>query len=207
MSAAAALERGLAALDLALAPEAQAKLIEYLALIEKWNRVYNLTAVREPGQMLAHHVLDSLSVAPHLKGASLADVGSGAGLPGIPLALARPGLAVTLIESNHKKATFLKQAAIELALTNVEVVNARVEASDTASRFEVVISRAFSDLPEFVALAGRLCVEGGVLAAMKGVYPYEELAQLPAPYHVREVVPLTVPGLDAERHLVLIERG
>jgi len=207
MSAAAALERGLEALGLPLAGDAQGKLLEYLALIEKWNRVYNLTAVREPAQMLAHHLLDSLSVAPHLKGAALADVGSGAGLPGIPLALARPDIAVTLIESNHKKSAFLKQAAIELALPNVEIVNARVEACDKASRFDVVISRAFSDLPEFVALAGRLCAEGGVLAAMKGVYPYEELAQLPEAYRVREVVPLTVPGLGAERHLVLIERS
>jgi 16S rRNA (guanine527-N7)-methyltransferase len=114
---------------------------------------------------------------------------------------------VTLVESSHKKAAFLKQAVIELALGNVEVLNARVEALDTASRFETVISRAFSDLPEFVTLAGGLCTEDGVLAAMKGVYPYEELAQVPAPYRVRGVVPLTGPGLDAERHLVLIERG
>ena len=206
MSPAAGLERGVKALGLPLAPEAQAKLVDYLALIDKWNRVYNLTAVREPEQMIAHHLLDSLAVAPHLTGTSLADVGSGAGLPGIPLALARPQLAVTLIESSHKKAAFLKQAAIELGLGNVEVVNSRVEACDAARRFDVVISRAFSDLPEFVALAGRLCAEGGVLAAMKGVHPYEELAQLPAPYRVRTVVPLTVPGLDAERHLVLIER-
>ena len=207
MSAAAALERGLRALDLALAPDAQAKLLDYLALIAKWNRVYNLTAVREQDQMLGHHLLDSLAVAPHLAGTSIADVGSGAGLPGIPLALARPDVAVTLIESSHKKSAFLKQAAIELALENVEVVNARVEAWDAAPRFDVVISRAFSDLPEFVALAGRLCADGGVLAAMKGVHPYEEIAQLPAPYRVREVVALTVPGLDAERHLVLIERN
>ena len=157
--------------------------------------------------MLGHHLLDSLAVAPHLAGASLADVGSGAGLPGIPLALARPDVAVTLIESSHKKATFLRQAAIELALENVEVVNERVEAWAAAPRFAVVISRAFSDLPEFVALAGRLCADGGVLAAMKGVHPYEEIAQLPAPYRVRGVVALTVPGLDAERHLVLIERN
>lgn len=207
MSLGSELERGVAALDVALAPAAQQKLLAYLALIDKWNRVYNLTAVREPGQMVSHHLLDSLAVAPHLSGASLADVGSGAGLPGIPLALARPDTAVTLIESSHKKAAFLKQAAIELALDNVEVVNARVEAWDALRRFDVVISRAFSDLPEFVALAGRLCAEGGVLAAMKGVHPYEELEQLPAPYCTRAVIPLAVPGLGAERHLVLIERS
>lgn len=207
MSGAGRLEAGLTALGLPLAREAQGKLIDYLALVEKWNRVYNLTAVREPEQMLAHHLLDSLSVAPHLTGACLADVGSGAGLPGIPLALARPQMAVSLVESNHKKAAFLRQAVIELGLRNVEVVNARVEAWDTASRFDVVISRAFSDLAEFVALAGRLCAQGGVMAAMKGVYPYEELAQVPAPFRVREVAKLTVPGLEAERHLVLIEQG
>lgn len=205
MSPANGLEEGLEALHLALAPGVQGKLLDYLALIEKWNRVYNLTAVREPGQMLAHHLLDSLAVAPHLEGARLADVGSGAGLPGIPLALARPQLAVTLIESSHKKAAFLRQAAIELGLENVEVVNARVETWEAPRRFDIVISRAFSDLPEFVALAGRLCAGGGVLAAMKGVHPFEELAQLPTPYRTRAVIPLTVPGLDAERHLVLID--
>ncbi len=206
MSAAAGLERGLQALELPLASDTQAKFLDYLALIDKWNRVYNLTAVRDRGQMLTHHLLDSLAVARYVAGATLADVGSGAGLPGIPLAIARPQMSVTLIESNHKKAAFLKQAAIELALANVEVVNARVEAWESPQRFDVVISRAFSDLPEFVALAGRLCAAGGVLAAMKGVHPYEELAQLPAPYRVRAVIPLTIPGLDAERHLVLIER-
>jgi 16S rRNA (guanine527-N7)-methyltransferase len=207
MSLATGLERGVRALGLELAPAAQAKLLEYLALIDKWNRVYNLTAVRDRQQMLVQHLLDSLAVVPHFNGASLADVGSGAGLPGIPIALARPQIVVTLIEASHKKAAFLKQAAIELALANVEVVNARVETLDAAQRFDVVISRAFSDLPEFVALAGGLCAENGVLAAMKGVYPHEELAQLPAPYRVRATVPLAVPGIDGERHLVLVERG
>ena len=207
MSLAAGLERGVSALALELAPTAQAKLLEYLALMDKWNRVYNLTAVRSRDQMLVHHLFDSLAVVPHLAGAALADVGSGAGLPGIPIALARPDMAVTLIEASHKKAAFLKQAAIELGLANVEVVNARVETWGAAQGFDVVISRAFSDLPEFVALAGRLCAEGGVLAAMKGVYPHEELAQLPAPYRVRAVVPLSVPGFEGERHVVFVERS
>lgn len=206
MSLAQALDDGLAALRLPLPAEAQAKLLEYLALIDKWNRVYNLTAVREREKMLSHHVLDSLAVAPHLTGTTLLDVGSGAGLPGIPLALARPEASVTLLEANHKKATFLKQAAIELDLANVEVVNARVEAWETARRHDVVISRAFSDLAEYVGLAGRHCAEGGVLAAMKGVHPYEELAQLRPPYRASAVIPLNVPGLNAERHLVLVER-
>lgn len=206
MSLAQPLVDGLQALNLQLPDAAQAKLLEFLALVDKWNRVYNLTAVREREKMLAHHVLDSLAVAPHLTGATLLDVGSGAGLPGIPLALARPQTSVTLLEANHKKATFLKQAAIELGLANVEVVNARVESWEAPRRHDVVISRAFSDLAEFVGLAGRHCAEGGVLAAMKGVHPYEELAQLPAPYRASAVIPLTVPGLHAERHLVLVQR-
>ena len=206
MSLAQALGDGLHALKLELPDAAQAKLLEFLALVDKWNRVYNLTAVREREKMLAHHVLDSLAVAPHLTGSTLLDVGSGAGLPGIPLALARPQASVTLLEANHKKATFLKQAAIELDLANVEVVNKRVEAWEAPRRHDVVISRAFSDLAEFVGLAGRHCAEGGMLAAMKGVHPYEELAQLPPAYRASAVIPLTVPGLAAERHLVLVQR-
>ena len=200
-----ALASGLDALHLPLGSEAQQKLLDYLALIEKWNRVYNLTAVREPRQMLTQHVLDSLAVAPHVTGERFVDVGSGAGLPGIPLALAMPRTHVTLVESSHKKSTFLNQALIELGLKNVEVVNARVESWDTPVRFEVVISRALSDLAEFVKLAGHVCAKGGVLAAMKGVYPFEELAQLPDGYRLNKVIPLSVPGVAAERHLVLVE--
>jgi len=206
MSLAAELSQGLDALHLPLSQDTQAKLLAYVELVDKWNRVYNLTAVRERGKMLAHHVFDSLAVAPHLSGAALLDVGSGAGLPGIPLALACPQMAVTLLEANHKKSAFLRQAAIELALSNVDIVNARVERWNAPRGYDVVISRAFSDLAEFVTLAGSLCTEQGTLAAMKGVHPYEEIAQLPAAYKVTGVIPLTVPGLDAERHLVLIQR-
>lgn len=207
MSLAAGLAEGLERLDLPLPPETRVKLLEYMALVTKWNRVYNLTAVREPEKMLAHHVLDSLAVAPHLTANTILDVGSGAGLPGIPLALARPHSAVTLLEASHKKSAFLQQAAIELALDNVDVVNARVETWDTPNHYDVVISRAFSDLAEFVSLAGRRCAGSGVLAAMKGVHPYEELAQLPASHRVQAIVRLNVPGLSAERHLVLVERA
>jgi 16S rRNA (guanine527-N7)-methyltransferase len=207
MSAASALAAGLGALGLTLDADAQQRLLAYLRLVEKWNRVYNLTAVRDTDQMVPQHLLDSLAVAPHLRGESLLDVGSGAGLPGLPLAIARPAMAVTLIEASHKKSAFLKQVAIELALPNLEVVNARVEAWEAPRAYDVVISRAFSDLAEFAALAGRHVAPGGVLAAMKGVYPYEELAQLPSPYRMTAALPLQVPGLPAERHLVLMERA
>ena len=207
MSAASALDAGLGALGLTLAADARQRLLAYLRLVEKWNRVYNLTAVRDTDQMVPQHLLDSLAVAPHLRGESRLDVGSGAGLPGLPLAIARPAMAVTLIEASHKKSAFLKQVAIELALPNLEVVNARVVAWEAPRAYDVVISRAFSDLAEFAALAGRHVAPGGVLAAMKGVYPYEELAQLPSPYRMTAALPLQVPGLPAERHLVLMERA
>ena len=201
------LAQGLQQLGLDLDTAGQQKLLDYLALIEKWNRVYNLTAVRDPAKMLANHVLDSLAVVPHVAGSAIADVGSGAGLPGIPLALARPSSRVTLIESNQKKSTFLAQAVLELRLANVDVAATRVEGYERPASFDCVISRAFSDLGEFVSLAGRLCKPDSVLAAMKGVYPYEELAQLPAGFRLRKVIALEVPQLDAERHLVLIERA
>jgi 16S rRNA (guanine527-N7)-methyltransferase len=206
MTVVSGLADGLESLGLALAAPTRDRLLVYLALIEKWNRVYNLTAIREPDKMLVHHLFDSLAVAPHLAGDSILDVGSGAGLPGIPLALAKPEASVTLLEANHKKSAFLRQAAIELALQNVEVVNARVENWEAPRRYDVVISRAFSDLAEFVGLAGRLCEDGGVLAAMKGVHPHEELAHLPAGFRVKDILALRVPGLEAERHLILIER-
>lgn len=205
MNLAGKLARGIAALDLPLTAEIQRKLLDYIALIAKWNRVHNLTAVRDSAQMVGNHLLDCLAVIPHLKPGSVADVGSGAGLPGIPLALARPQHAVSLIDSNHKKAAFLRQAVIELGLDNAQVVCERVETWQSPRTYDVVISRAFSDLPEFVQLAGRLCASDGTLAAMKGVYPYEELAQLPQTFKLRSIIPLEVPGLRAERHLVLLE--
>lgn len=205
MSLAADLADGIATLGLSLPAEAQQKLLDYLALLEKWNATYNLTAVRERQGMLTHHLMDSLAVIPHVHGASWLDVGSGAGLPGIPLALACADSTVTLVESSHKKAAFLRQAALELGLRNVSVACNRVEHWQARRRFDVVISRALSDLPRFLALAGRLCDANGVLAAMKGAYPREELARLPPRFRLKGVVPLAVPGLGAERHLVLIQ--
>ena len=198
------LARGIAELGLDIAADVQAKLNAYLALIAKWNRVHNLTAVRDSVKMVHAHALDCLAIVPHVRATSVLDVGSGAGLPGIPLALVWPHARVVLLDSNHKKAAFLRQAAIELALKNVEVVCERVEAWQPPQKFDLVISRAFSDLPEFLKLAGRLCSDDGVVAAMKGVYPDEELAQLPVTFKLKNTVPLKVPGLSAERHLVLL---
>ncbi len=205
MSLAAKLAQGIAQLELTLPPQTERRLLDYLALLGKWNKVYNLTAVRETPRMVSYHLLDCLAVAPHVPAETLLDVGSGAGLPGIPLALALPRAQVTLLDSSHKKAAFLRQAAIELKLDNVEVVCERAEAWQPARRYELVISRAFSEVSEFAALAGRFVARGGTLAAMKGVYPHEELEQLPAAYRLKQVVPLEVPGVRGARHLVLIE--
>lgn len=206
MSLAAKLAEGVAQLGLTLPPQAGQRLLEYLALLQKWNRIYNLTAVREPSKMVSQHLLDCLAVVPHVKAATVLDVGSGAGLPGIPLALALPRAHVTLVESSHKKAAFLQQAKLELQLANVAVACERVEQWQPGRTFEMVISRALSDLAEFTRLAGRHVAPGGVLAAMKGIYPHEEAAQLPAGWRLREAIALTVPGLHAKRHLLLIER-
>lgn len=207
MSTADQLKRGLIALGLTLEPDTQQRLLDYVALIEKWNRVHNLTAIREPEKMVTHHLLDSLAVAPHLNATRLLDVGSGAGLPGIPLALAKPDTQVTLLDSNHKKAAFLNQAVLELKLKNAEVCSERVESLQTQDRYDVIVSRAFSDIGEFVRITRHLLAPGGVFAAMKGLYPYEEIDKLAPDCKVRQVLPLAIPGLDAARHLVLIELG
>ncbi|HMM54092.1 MAG TPA: 16S rRNA (guanine(527)-N(7))-methyltransferase RsmG [Candidatus Desulfobacillus sp.] len=207
MTAAEQLDRGLAELGLDLPRQARDRLLAFAALLAKWNKVYNLTALRGEEQVISHHLLDSLAVLPHLGAAkSLADVGSGGGLPGIPLAIARPDLAVALVESSQKKSAFQQQAKIELGLDNVSVCCARVEAWQPAEPFDAVISRAFSDLAEFARLAGHLAGEGGRLLAMKGVYPYEEIGQLPAGWRVAAVTPLAVPGVEGSRHLVSLER-
>jgi 16S rRNA (guanine527-N7)-methyltransferase len=203
----AELRRGLDALQLTLSAEVERRLLQYIALVEKWNSVYNLTAVRDADKMLTHHVFDSLAVVPYFEGHEIVDVGSGAGLPGIPGALARADARFTLIEASHKKSAFLRQAAIELQLTNVDIQQVRAEAWRPERRFETVVSRAFSDLSEFVSVAGHLCCESGLIAAMKGVYPWDELNAIPRGFRVEEVKPISVPGLDAQRHLVLIRRA
>ena len=215
MSAALDVERALAALDaqalerMALPASAAAKLDAYLALLAKWNRTYNLTAIRGPSRMITHHVLDALAVLPHLPQRAtlrLLDVGSGGGVPGIPLAIARPGWHVALLDSSHKKGTFLAQAVIELALANGEAVTSRIEDYAPSTPFDVVISRAFSDLAAFARAALPLLAPGGSIVAMKGVYPDEEIAELPAAVRVVAAPALSVPGLDAQRHLIVMER-
>lgn len=198
---------GAAALGLDLDAGQRDRLDRYLALLEKWNRVYNLTAIRERERMVTHHLLDSLAIAAYVRGLRVLDVGSGAGLPGIVLAIARPELRLTLLDANRKKAAFMQQAIAELALPNAEVVVARVEAWDTALRYDTIVSRAFAELADLVTGAVRLLAPGGVIAAMKGVHPHAEIERLPDGVRVARVIRLEVPGLDAERHLVLVERA
>jgi len=197
---------GLAAMGVDLPAPARARLAAHLELIAKWNRVHNLTAVRETEQMVVLHLLDSLSVLPHLQGArTIVDVGSGPGLPGIPVAIARPDAHVTLLDSSHKKCAFLQQAKTELALENVDVVCDRVELWRPERRYDAVVSRAFSELADFVTQAQHLVAPGGQLIAMKGVYPFDEIARVPATHRVARVLELHVPRLEGKRHLVFVE--
>ncbi|OYW24343.1 MAG: 16S rRNA (guanine(527)-N(7))-methyltransferase RsmG [Hydrogenophilales bacterium 12-63-5] len=199
------LAAGIAALGLALPADAEAKLLAYLALLDKWNRVYNLTAVRDTERMVSHHLLDSLAAVPFFQGGRVLDVGSGGGLPGIPLAIARPDLQVTLIDSIAKKTAFLLQAKTELGLDNLAVVTNRVEDYRPETGFDLITSRAFSDLREFVALTRHLLKPAGRWLAMKGLYPHEGLALLPVGVKVSADHVLAVPGLDATRHLIVLE--
>ena len=192
---------------------ARDKLLAYLALLAKWNATYNLTAIREQERMLTHHVLDALAVLPHLPamaarpGWRVLDVGSGGGVPAIPLAVARPEWRVVALDSSHKKGAFLQQAINELPLPNAEAVVARVEEYAPTAPFDVVISRAFSDLATFVETSARHLAPGGQLIAMKGVFPDEEIASLPSTVRVVAAPALEVPGLDAERHLIVMVRA
>ena len=199
MTPPAALDRGLGELALALPASARERLLDYMALLVKWNRTYNLTAIRDPLAMVAHHLLDSLAVVPHLPLAAagrLADAGSGAGLPGIPLAIARPDWRVVLAEANQKKAAFLRQASIELQMANVEVHEGRVESWRPQPLFDAVISRAFAALEDFIAACRHLVAPGGVIAAMTGTAPATLEPNC-------KLIRLRVPLLDAQRHLVL----
>ena len=197
------LQQGLREMGLELPPPAETKLLNFLELLEKWNKTYNLTAVRDPEQMVPRHLLDSLSVLPYLHGLRVLDIGTGAGLPGIPLALARPDLEFTLIDSNAKKTRFATQALHELGLKNVAVVQERVEKFHPAEKFDTLIARAFASIPDMLAASRHLCAPNGRFLVMKGVFPQEELAAVTDGYRA-EVKQLTIPGLDAARHMVIL---
>jgi 16S rRNA (guanine527-N7)-methyltransferase len=196
------LERA-AEMGLTLSPPAVDKLNLQLHLLAKWNRVYNITALRDKKTWVSNHLLDSLSIVPILPCGRLIDVGSGGGFPGLPIAVADPDREIVLLDSSQKKSAFLRHAVAEMGLKNVSVQTTRVETYMPESAFQVVVSRAFSNLLEFVRLAGHLCANGGRLLAMKGVFPEEELKDLP-PACVDKVVELSVPTLDAQRHAVFI---
>lgn len=206
MSQQAILEQGIQDAKLAISAETQHKLLGYLALMQKWNKVHNLTAVRDADEMVTLHLLDSLVVLPYAYAKNLLDVGSGAGLPGIPLALCLPDLQVTVIDSNSKKVSFMRQVKAELGITNLEVIGGRVEDIAPTRQFEIIISRAFSDLSLFISLTHHLLATDGKWLAMKGVYPEAELADLLAKTGVvaSKVEVLNVPGLEAQRHLAFL---
>ena len=200
------LATGLAELGLDLPADTQQKLLAFRDLLLKWNKTYNLTALRDPAQAISHHLLDSLAILPHVGDGPLLDVGAGGGLPGIPLAIARPALSVSMVDTVQKKATFLQQAAIELGLKNVAVHHARVE--EMRGQYAQISSRAFAEIGLFIELTRHLLAPGGCWLAMKGVHPDEEIAALPTDIVVEQIVPLHVPGLAAERHLIrLVKRA
>ena len=195
---------GLATLGFAPEPLAD-RLLDYLALLTRWNATYNLTAIRDPAEMVPKHLMDSLAVAQFV-GGTLADIGSGAGLPGIPLALALPELEVTVVESNGKKARFLREAQRHLGLKNLRVAESRAESVRAPTQFGCLVSRAFGSLAEFVRVGAHMLADDGRLLAMKGLEPADEVAALPTGWRITATHMLTVPGLAARRHLLVIER-
>ncbi len=201
------LEAGAAALGVPLDAAQRGKLLRLVAELEEWNGRFNLTAIREPAEMVRKHLLDSLAVHPFLRGARIVDVGTGPGFPGLPLSVVNPDRRFTLVEATAKKARFVEHAAGALALANVEVVNARAEVWKPPRPFDAVVCRALGKLPEFIRFAGHLCARGGRMLAMKGQYPEAELAAVPRGWRVVAVHRLEVPGLEAERHLVELARA
>jgi 16S rRNA (guanine527-N7)-methyltransferase len=202
---AAELLSGSARLGMTLSAGAIDSLVAFLLVLSKWNRTFNLTAIREPSKLVSHHLLDSLAIIRYLQPGSVIDVGTGAGLPGLPIAIAEPHREIQLLDSNHKKVTFLRQAVLELGLANVSVIDKRVEDYHPPKKFQNVVSRAFSDLHDFAALAGHLCDDEGRLLAMKGLHPHEEIALLPDNWVAEHIFSLDVPQLGATRHLVVMQ--
>ncbi len=196
--------QGLAALALSVDESQYASLLRFIKLIEKWNKAYNLTAVRDPFEMVSLHLLDSLAILPHVKAPRVADIGTGAGLPGIPLAICMPECHFTLVDSNSKKTRFVQQAILELQLKNVEVLHSRVELLKPQQLFSTVISRAFASMGDILDLTGHLLADDGILLAMKGQIPRQELAEIRLQY---TVIPLAVPGIEAERCLICLEKN
>lgn len=186
--------------------ELAARLLEYLALLVRWNGAYNLTAIRDPRDMLVKHLLDSLSMHRFVGDERMADLGAGAGLPGIPLAILRPGLQVTLVESAGKKARFMREVQRQMGLDNIEVIEGRAEAVDRPGGFDCLVARALGTLGMILDIGGHLLTPQGRLLAMKGTLPHEEIQALPAGWRVRAIEALQVPGLGAERHMVIVER-
>ncbi len=202
------LASGITELQLELNQQQHDQLLDYLALLFKWNSVYNLTSVRDPMQMMTHHVLDSLAAVSAFDGAAnILDVGAGGGLPGMVLAIARPDLKVSMIDTVHKKTAFLTQVKAELGLANVTVYTRKVQELEVATKFDVITSRAFADLSDFVNWSGHILAEGGQFIALKGTAPPEEQERLPKEWKVTKLAPLQVPGLQAERHLVFIQKS
>lgn len=202
------LRDGAAKLGLTLSDAQHDKLLDYLALLLKWNAVYNLTSVRDPRQMVTQHLLDAMAALPAFTGAQrVLDVGSGGGLPGVVLAIWAPLMQVHMIDTVHKKTAFLTQVKAELGLTNVSVHTGRVEQLEVKQKFDVITSRAFAELADFVNWSGHLLEEGGQMIALKGQTPTEEIARLPAGWQMQKLEPLSVPGMDAQRHLVFMKRS
>lgn len=198
------LEQGLRALGQDLPRDTLAKLLEYLNLLQAWNKASNLTAVRDRNAMVTRHLLDSLSIAPYIRGPRVLDFGTGAGLPGLPLAMVLPDMDFVLLDSSKKKTRFLRHVVVTLELPNVEVVESRLEQYQPTRNFDTLTSRAFSDLSSMLCHCRHLLTADTQLLAMKGKVPGEEIAGLPAAFSLKQVVSLDVPGLDAARHLLII---
>lgn len=202
------LAEGIAEMKLDVSPAQQDKLMDYLALMNKWNSVYNLTSLRDPMQMVTHHLLDSLAAVPAFAGArNVLDVGAGGGLPGVVLAITRPDMKVSMIDTVHKKTAFLKQVKAELELANVTVHTMKVQDLQVNDKFDVITSRAFADLSDFLDWSGHLLADGGRFIALKGTAPAEEQERIPPEWRITGLQPLQVPRLGAERHLVFVERS